>query len=224
MSKNIPKMKPKEKRNLERREIERKRYQEILDAAKILFDQKGIENTKMTEIAEHAEIGIASIYRYFKNKTKLVLALGIKYCEEELILLDDLKINKSENGLERMKSVLEYFFQIYKERPQFIRFLEYFDHHMSKKKLPPEKLSEFESIISGFFPLIKESFEIGQKDGSIDNTLNIDEVAMTIIRILIVLTQKLLSRNHILQIDYSVSGDTQILIAVDMILNYIKKR
>ena len=40
----------------------------ILDAAKELFEQKGVEATTMDDIARHADYSKSTIYVYFKSK------------------------------------------------------------------------------------------------------------------------------------------------------------
>ena len=55
-----------------RRERERKaRQQEILTAARDLFNLKGYHNTTLEEIAQHAEFGKGTIYNYFPSKEAL---------------------------------------------------------------------------------------------------------------------------------------------------------
>jgi AcrR family transcriptional regulator len=59
----------------------------ILDAAYALFAQRGYDATRMEEIAERAEIGTSTLYRYFPTKDELVigpLALRGQMAEELL--------------------------------------------------------------------------------------------------------------------------------------------
>lgn len=51
-----------------------RRKQRIMDTAFRLFCEKGIENVSLTDVAEQAEVGASTIYRYFTNKPSLVLA------------------------------------------------------------------------------------------------------------------------------------------------------
>lgn len=47
----------------------------VLDAALVLFAEKGFHGTAMPEIAERARVGAGTIYRYFASKEELVNAL-----------------------------------------------------------------------------------------------------------------------------------------------------
>ncbi len=56
------------------RERERRRS-EILDAAALLFAERGVEGASMDAIAERAELGKATLYYYFRTKEQLYQAV-----------------------------------------------------------------------------------------------------------------------------------------------------
>ena len=61
---------------LSRREREKLRQRkEMLDAALVLFSEKGFHNVSMHEIAEKAEFAIGTLYKFFKNKEDLYKSL-----------------------------------------------------------------------------------------------------------------------------------------------------
>ena len=51
------------------------RKDQILAAAKRIFAQKGFRRTKIDEIAEYLNLGKGTLYRYFKDKKSLFLAI-----------------------------------------------------------------------------------------------------------------------------------------------------
>lgn len=60
----------------ERREREKQaRREQILNAARELLHEKGIHAASMNQIAKKAELGVATLYSYFKNKEDLFIAL-----------------------------------------------------------------------------------------------------------------------------------------------------
>ena len=52
-----------------------RRREEILAAAKRIFAQNGFRRTKIDEIATHLNVGKGTVYRYFKDKKSLFLAV-----------------------------------------------------------------------------------------------------------------------------------------------------
>jgi TetR/AcrR family transcriptional regulator len=60
------------KAKLSRREREKIRHkEEILEAALMLFSEKGFQNVSMQEIAEASEFGIGTLYNFFQSKETL---------------------------------------------------------------------------------------------------------------------------------------------------------
>lgn len=60
------------------------RRQEILDAARRVFVDKGYDNATMNDIAAAADVSAGSIYRYFENKRDLIAAAANACVEEDL--------------------------------------------------------------------------------------------------------------------------------------------
>src|SRR4030095_14197271 len=77
-------MDPKERYEKERSDGKQQRLSLILEAAERVFNQKGIENTTMQHIATDANIGIATLFRYFPKKEKLIVASATKLLEPML--------------------------------------------------------------------------------------------------------------------------------------------
>ena len=70
----------------ERRQREKaQRRREILNAARTLLFEKGLPATSINRIAESAELGVGTIYSYYKSKEEIFVALQ----EEGLSLLYD---------------------------------------------------------------------------------------------------------------------------------------
>lgn len=51
-----------------------KRINHAIDVSAKMFLQNGIENVKMTDIADECGIGVATLYRYFGTKTGITIA------------------------------------------------------------------------------------------------------------------------------------------------------
>lgn len=61
-----------------------RRQRDILDAATRLIEAQGWENTSMEEVAERAEVGVATVYNYFGSKVDLVQAIFARYVDEQI--------------------------------------------------------------------------------------------------------------------------------------------
>lgn len=214
-------MEPKEKRKLEREQITAKRRLEIIQAAKCVFCLNGIENTKMTDIAEKAEVGVASVYRYFNTKPELVIDTGIDYCRSLLINIKFSDHYDSKPGIDQVAELLDWLIGLYHEAPEFVDFLQQFDFYFVLKENDHPRLCEFEDEISKFFPVLFDALNKGTKDGTIRGEANNLDTGALIFRSFVSLQQRILTRDYILSIDEKLNREKQLNILKEMVLNYL---
>jgi len=215
-----------EKRKLEVQSLIEQRKEEVVKAAISVFKVNGIDNTKMTDIALEAQIGVASLYRYFKTKTELVLESGVylwkyeiskiykDFCEGTLTTL---------NGKDRLKNALNVFMKIYLKQPEILSLLEHFDNYIVKKNISIYKLKNYESNIRikkfiNFLNKLKK-----KKDGSIRKNVDANLFYITLTHSLISLSQKLVLRGAILKSDQDITGENQLELIINMAIHYISE-
>lgn len=214
----------KTKRKAEIEEQKDRRKEEVIAAAIKVFKEKGIEKTKMTDIAECAEVGVASVYRYFKTKTEIAIAAAIGVWQEmtNIYYADFIKEDyKSLKGIQQVERVLEIFLNVYINHKEFMRFIEEFDNYVIREGISRERLQEYEKYIISLAPVMMEAMEAGKRDGSISTGINNAEFYMTITHTLISLSQKLIMRNAVLDSDSIIDGEGQIKLVINMALKYI---
>jgi AcrR family transcriptional regulator len=73
----------------------------LLDAARELFAQRGVEHTTIARIAEHADVAIGSFYNYFRTKEELLDALVESEFSKQLELVQ-LRQSKVEDPAEKI--------------------------------------------------------------------------------------------------------------------------
>ncbi|ERI92442.1 transcriptional regulator, TetR family [Clostridiales bacterium oral taxon 876 str. F0540] len=213
-----------------KREIEaekQKRKEEVIAASIEVFQEKGIENSKMTDIAEKAKVGVASVYRYFKTKPELVIEAAVRFWEEEIGLLYGKYVNESFekiSGLDRVGRILGVFKVLYMEHKDFIRFIEEFDNYIIKEKINPERLENYEKNIVGLKKVIFEAIDYGRRDGSIAQNIDSEIFYITTTHALMSLCQKLVLRGNIIKSDKDVKAEEQIDLVIAMALSFIKNR
>lgn len=204
--------------------LKEKRKEIIINSALELFLENGINETKITDIAEKSGIGVASIYRYFKNKTNILICAATLFWQKEINKYYERYNNedfKKLNGLDKIKNLLYLFLEIYNNEPEFFAFLEQFDNYIKTQHVPKDVLKNYEKNIIGLKDLILVSVEQGKKEGLIRKDLNSIKFYMTITHSLMSLCQKLILRGDILESDNIISDNEQIELLITMSLNYI---
>lgn len=108
----------------ERRDAAENR-QRILDAALKLFEQKGVEQVSMNQIAIEAQIGSGTLYRRYRNKSELCLDL-IK--DNIVLLFEDieayLKQHQTDPPSQRLKGILSLFIRFREKKLQLLTGVE----------------------------------------------------------------------------------------------------
>ncbi|MBO0355590.1 TetR/AcrR family transcriptional regulator [Muricauda ruestringensis] len=59
----------------------------IISAGLALIEERGLHRTPMSMIAERADVGMGTVYRYFENKEDIINAIYIRIKEEEAAIV-----------------------------------------------------------------------------------------------------------------------------------------
>ena len=112
-------------RSIQRRvpaqERSRVRVQRILDEAAALVVRRGVESLSTRDIAQAAEVPVASLYQYFADKEDVLLALA----ERDMAEMDE-QVAEDVGRLERpgiaefVRTVMTAFVRVYHRRPAFV--------------------------------------------------------------------------------------------------------
>ncbi|MHC5035614.1 MAG: TetR/AcrR family transcriptional regulator [Planctomycetota bacterium] len=104
---------------VQRREREKlQRRQDILDAARAVFWERGYTGTTMPEIAEAAELAPGTLYLYFPSKSALYAELLLEGYD---VLLARLEAQVAEEAPPRMhaEALIDLFFRFAEDHPEY---------------------------------------------------------------------------------------------------------
>ncbi|TCV90573.1 TetR family transcriptional regulator [Sulfurirhabdus autotrophica] len=96
----------------------------ILDAAEAVFQERGVSNTSLAEIASEAGVTRGAIYWHFENKTALFEAMIQRVFDPLEAMLANLRAHESENPVDALRDIAVYFLERVASEPQFLRVLE----------------------------------------------------------------------------------------------------
>ena len=148
----------------ERREREKgARRESILSAARELLHQKGINGASMNQIAKKAELGVATLYSYFKNKEDLYLTLqkeGLALLKaqtmENLSVIDDPK--------EKLRIIALSFLEFSQKRKNYYYIINYYistPEILFEQRLKDEIDSQAENSLN----VVEQVFREGVAEG-----------------------------------------------------------
>ena len=148
------------------------RIERILLAAFSLFSHYGFDAIAMTDIAKDAEIGVASLYRYFATKDEIAIRTAMWAWENQkkmiLPILDESGYY-NKKGLDQLAEILDLFCKLYQTVPDFFRYIYFFDAYIVCQKIDSERLIPYQEVIQSVQTIIGNAIHKGIEDGSISN-------------------------------------------------------
>lgn len=135
--------------------------QAILDAALILFTEKGFHDTPTSLIARRAGVAGGTLFNYFKTKEELIKSLFLDIKSEAGIVLSDAGSGKGD-WREKLENVCVAFAEWGIENHQKIHLMQQFYYSpYSSKTAHDEGISNFQLLV--------DQITIGIKEGAIRN-------------------------------------------------------
>ncbi|MCG7531079.1 TetR/AcrR family transcriptional regulator [Psychrobium sp. MM17-31] len=141
----------------------RLREQEILDAAAALFEEKGLDNVTVADIAKTTDIGKGTIYKHFVSKDTIMARLSCDFAYE---VLDRMAmVDSSQSCQHQMRQLFELSFVSHIESPLKSELCRRCDQEVFYDRLPPEYQQAFDDIEMKYFQMLSGIFAQGVAEG-----------------------------------------------------------
>ena len=199
----------------------------ILEQGFELFSKEGIDNVTMNNIADKAEIGVASLYRYFSTKEELAIQCATKMWQKEKEKAIDIFTSEKyleKTGKDQLEEILNYFETSFDTTQDFYRFIYYFDSYIKRQNIESSNLQNYENTIEEITQIAFQAIEKGFSDGSIFYPNgNIQTLTLTVMHSFFSLAQKLSLSGGMLSQDISNPPKNQLEILKNLILSSLSK-
>lgn len=205
-----------------REQQKQQRRQNIIQIAKDLFLEQGVQTVQMQDIATASGIGIATLFRYFPKKEYLMIAATNAITDEMATDIGQI-IEQSITAYEKIEQILEYYMGIMKD-PQ-LRLAKYFDSFDLYEKTAeesPEQYAEYLSARSNLARVLLKISEQGKQDGSLRPGIDLDVFVMTMVQNFSIFTYKSSLTKHDTNLSTLLSADKQLVMMKDVFLRYIQ--
>lgn len=178
----------KEKRKKELQQAVDKRKADVIKAAKEVFREKTIEKTTMQDIALRAEIGVASVYRYYSSKKELVSIVASHYLKDSFTRH---KINEKATGFIQVEEIIDYVIDLFLMNGPLFLFMEQYENYEKSCRNLVRHYLETKEV-----PLLIEAIHKGVKDGSICLKCDPEVFSKQVMHMLLTIGQKLFVDNQ----------------------------
>ena len=196
------------------------RRKAIVEEAKKLYLEKGVEQVTIADLANHLSIGEASLYRYFGKKQVLVVEAAIMTWQEILEKMTNLPMKPT--GFENLEDFYGFFLSIFHEHPEFFQFVEDFDALIAKEPLSDQLLTAYEEVILSIKKRFDDFYVKGIQDGSVQCDMDPDIFYFSTSHSLLGLCKKLANRKGLLKYEDRIDKSAQIESLITIFLKHIK--
>ncbi|MBS3919314.1 MAG: TetR/AcrR family transcriptional regulator [Deltaproteobacteria bacterium] len=150
----------------ERKNRERNlRKQQIQNAAKELFINKGFHSTTMEEIAQRAELSPGTLYLYFQNKEELYASINLITLQGLFNEIEKIYSNKNLSVEKKIIKLKDGMYKVFKNDPLILRNILHVQLEDTLPALSKELLDELNKISQKSMAMIANVYEEGVRQG-----------------------------------------------------------
>ena len=142
----------------------------VVECAARLFLEQGISSVKMTDIADEAGVGVATLYRHFSTKASIAASVAsvlwqhLEDSYEELVASDGYR---RLDGAGQLKLLLDLYCTEHLYRPGFASFIDELDRLIMEGAVSEGAVSAYAQVLSRPYAHYQRAYELGRSDGSI---------------------------------------------------------
>ncbi|MBR2423500.1 MAG: TetR/AcrR family transcriptional regulator [Oscillospiraceae bacterium] len=207
------------------REIKNERIAAAIAVAAELYLRYGISDAKMTDIAEQAQIGVASLYRYFGTKQLFTVKVGAYIWKTTMKKLEPIYKNEAYlhmSGIEQVTVLLNMFHVLMEEHRPFLHFLSEFEMFVVREHLGIAQLTEYENCSLNMLPVMTAAISRGVADGTIRSDVDATIFYYTVTDSLLSMCEKFVWGN-VPNTEDAVRNKQVMNMAIEMFLSYIRR-
>ena len=190
----------------------------LVDIATDLFMARSIQEVTIKDIAVSAQVGEATIYRYFGKKQSLVVRSAMKL--QQAVNTEYFKFEQGKTGLEKVEIFYKCYLDIFNNHPEFYKFINEFDAFMGGDD--SNAIDPYEAVVGQYEKVYMQAYEEGLKDGSIKPQKDIKIFYFSTTHALLELCKKLSIRKAVLAQDKVLDKSAQVECLIDITLSSLR--
>lgn len=171
-------------RNAERDEREAaRRKEQLINAGFELFSKYGIENVSLQKVADAADVGVATMYKYYQTKVKLVVAISGKIWGDvwkQVLEQNGPDFFEKFTAYEYIKFYLDMIIKLYRERPEMLRFSNNYKNFLYHEGIEGGELNEHLDVLKPLRVMYHKLYERAKEDKSIRTDISEQQLFTTV--------------------------------------------
>ena len=150
------------------------RRERLLKAGFSLFVKRSIEAVKLVDIAVAANVGIATLYRYFKTKPDLVIEIGTSIWRKYYVDVQAAYARRNGvkmNAAEELEFFIDSIIDLYRFHKDVLRFNRNFDTYVMHEECTAEQMRPYNESVNDFARKFHTVYLKAQEDGTLDTSI-----------------------------------------------------
>ena len=205
---------------------ENDRLKRIIDTAFRIFVEKKIEAVSMSEIAEAAGVGRATLFRCYENKTELVIAVCAAKWKE---YLDDLDARRPISSVREIPAIgrfiftLDSYIEMYQNRKDLLQYNDNFNHYVTHEKCGSDQFTDYHASLYSANTRLHLMYEKAKEDHTFRTDIPEDEFMRVTVHTMMAACAHY-AGGFIWGAQDNKDYTPELLLLKDMILNYVSCR
>lgn len=200
------------------------RMDRAVECAAGLFLNRRIADVRMTDVAEAAGVGVATLYRRFSTKTRLALTAGTllwRRFNERIVGLVESDAFLGMSGADRLERMLRLYAEGYVENAGFVLFIDDLDGLLVTEGAPLDAVAAYGREVDSFYLIFADAYQLGLQDGSVAREVDFPVFYRSVAHALMGVAQKL-ARGEVIPSDDFSTGAQELECIVDMAVRALR--
>ncbi len=157
----------------------------ILDAGFCIFSEMSIDKVSMANVANKAGIGIATLYRYYRTKPELVVAVGTHVWSNFIRDYTPIRNDDKITAVEELEFFLDSFLELYKNHKKLLCFNQFFNIYIRNEAVPPKALNSYNEMVDKLAMRFHRTYVKGERDKTLCTEMSEKAMFLSIVHLML---------------------------------------
>ena len=157
----------------------------ILDAGFCIFSEKSIDKVSMANVANKAGIGIATLYRYYRTKPELVVAVGTHVWSKFIRDYTPIRNDDKMTAVEELEFFLDSFLELYKNHKKLLCFNQFFNIYIRNEEVPKKALNSYNEMVDKLAIRFHRIYVKGENDKTLCTEMSEKAMFLSIVHLML---------------------------------------
>ncbi len=158
--------------------------QRILETGFRLFSERTIDKVKMTDVADEAGIGVATVYRYYSTKPALVMGVSAwiwSQYEAQIVRLSEIR---EATAAEEFDYYLESYLDLYRNHKDMLRFNQFFNIYLEQEPISADAKKPYTDVVTRIGMRVHLIYQHALQDGTLRTDVSEKEMFLATLHLM----------------------------------------